>query len=369
MKVLHFFKTYFPDSYGGVEQVINAIARGENRYDIETSVLALTRQEDLSPIQYEGHTVYRARENLNLASTGISFSVFSEFAKLADEADVIHYHYPWPMMDLVHLWYGKKKPSVVTYHSDIVKQKHLAYLYKPLRDMFLNSVDRIVATSPNYLQTSDVLQRYEDKVDVVPIGLDKAAYPEADPELIRKWQQQVGEKFFLFVGVLRYYKGLHVLIEAARTAKFPIVIVGAGPIEHDLKAQAKKYELDNIHFVGRVSDEDKVALFSMCYAVVFPSHLRSEAFGISLLEGAMFGKPMISSEIGTGTSYINIHNETGLVIPPSDPTSLSHAMNWLWTNPTAASTMGNNAEKRYLGLFTNEKMIDKYMEIYRELAS
>ena len=71
-------------------------------------------------------------------------------------------------------------------------------------------------------------------------------------------------------------------------------------------------------------------MFELCFAVLFPSHLRSEAFGISLLEGAMYGKPLISSEIGTGTTYINIDKETGLVVPPSDPIALREAMDFLW---------------------------------------
>lgn len=368
MKVLHFFKTYFPDSYGGVEQVINEIARGASKHGIETSVLSLSKQQDLSPIQFEGHTVYRAKEDLNLASTGISISVFSKFQELAEQADVIHYHYPWPWMDLVHFYYGKKKPTVVTYHSDIVKQKHLLKLYKPLRDRFLGSVDRIVATSPNYLRSSDVLQKFEKKVDVVPIGLDKESYLSPEAERVNSWRKVFGEKFFLFVGVLRYYKGLHILLEAARTAEYPIVIVGAGPVEQELKQQAKKYGLNHIHFVGWVSDEDKVALLSLCYAVVFPSHLRSEAFGISLLEGAMFGKPLISSEIGTGTTYINIDGQTGIVTPPGDAQKVSEAMTWLWTHPEEASVMGKCATERYAKYFTSDKMVKSYIDIYQQVS-
>jgi len=102
--------------------------------------------------------------------------------------------------------------------------------------------------------------------------------------------------------------------------------------------------LSNIHFLGFLPDEDKVALLTLCYAVLFPSHLRSEAFGISLLEGAMYGKPLISSEIGTGTSFINIANETGFVVPPSDPLALRQAMQTLWQNPEMASEMGRKAE-------------------------
>jgi rhamnosyl/mannosyltransferase len=191
--------------------------------------------------------------------------------------------------------------------------------------------------------------------------------PSADK--LAFWCEKFGTKFFLFVGVLRYYKGLHILLEAAKGTSYPIVIVGAGPIEIELKKQSEETGLSNIHFLGFLSDEDKVALLTLCYAVVFPSHLRSEAFGISLLEGAMYGKPLISSEIGTGTSFINISNETGIVVPPSDPLALKQAMHTLWQNPELAAEMGRKSEQRYWELFTADKMVDSYVDLYRELIS
>jgi len=181
------------------------------------------------------------------------------------------------------------------------------------------------------------------------------------------WRERFGSKFFLFVGMLRYYKGLHILIEAAKGATYPIVIVGAGPIEEELKQLVIKNEVTNIHFVGRVSDEDKVALLELSCGVVFPSHLRSEAFGVSLLEGAMYGKALISSEIGTGTTYINIDGETGLVVPPSDPAALRTAMDRLWNDTELASSMGNKAYQRYLELFTADRMSSSYVKLYQSL--
>ena len=168
---------------------------------------------------------------------------------------------------------------------------------------------------------------------------------------------------------MRYYKGLHILLEAAQGTGYPIVIVGAGPLEQELREQATALGLHHVHFVGRLGEEDKVALLQLCTAILFPSHLRSEAFGISLLEGAMYGKPMISSEIGTGTSYINIHNETGLVVPPSDPLAFRAAMRTLWDNPLQALAMGQKAALRYEQLFTAEQMGRQMAKIYREVVA
>jgi len=368
IKVLHFFKTYYPDTMGGVEQFIFQLARGGNRNGVESMVLSLSEHADDHVMQMDGHQACRARTSFQLASTPFSVSCFSKFTALAAEADIIHYHFPWPFMDVVHFATGVKKPAVVSYHSDIIRQKNLLRVYRPLQHRFLSSVDRIVATSPNYFATSDVLPEFKHKVSVIPIGLDKSSYPLTTAERLDYWKTQFKGRFYLFVGVLRYYKGLHILIEAAKGNDYPVVIVGAGPIEAELKAQADESGLKNVHFLGLLPDEDKVALLTLCYGVLFPSHLRSEAFGISLLEGAMFGKPMISSEIGTGTSYINIADETGLVVPPSDPAALGQAMQYLWEHPQQAAAMGAKAEERYWHYFTADKMVDSYSRLYQELV-
>ncbi|MFZ6768255.1 glycosyltransferase family 4 protein [Undibacterium sp. Di26W] len=367
MKVLHFYRTYYPDTYGGVEQVIRQMAVGTTRLGVENEVLTLTREPGRPLIEFEGHKVHRAHLNFEIASTGFSWSALSRFVELAAQADVVHYHFPWPFMDIAHFLGRIKKPSVVTYHSDIVRQKYLLKLYAPLKHQFLRDVDRIVATSPNYLATSPTLELYKDKTEVITYGLDKSIYPVPSPELLAHWRQKVGEKFFLFVGMLRYYKGLHILLEAAADTGIPIVIVGDGPEEIELKRQAESLNLKNVHFLGALPEPDKVALLTLCYALAFPSHLRSEAFGISLLEGAMFGKPMISSEIGTGTTYINVAGQTGLVVPPSDPAAFRQAMEYLLAHPQEAAQMGQCAQQRYTELFTADKMASNYARLYQQV--
>ncbi|MGO4001638.1 MULTISPECIES: glycosyltransferase family 4 protein [Pseudomonas] len=369
MRVLHFFKTYLSESVGGIEQVMFELCESGVAHGIESQVLTLSANPVPVVIPFGQHQVHRAKLDVQIASTGFSYSVLKQFRELAAEADVVNYHFPWPFMDLVHFLSGMNKPSVVTYHSDIIRQKHLLTLYRPLMTRFLASVDRIVAASPNYLQTSDVLKQFPQKTRVIPYGLNKSAYPKSDPERMARWRERLGERFFLFVGVMRYYKGLHILIEALKDVDYPVVIVGAGPLESELQAQAAALGLRNIKFVGRLDDADKAAVLELSYAMVFPSHLRSEAFGISLLEGAMYGKPMISSEIGTGTSFINNHGETGLVVPPSNPQAFRQAMRTLWDNPVQAATMGIKAEARYRQLFTAEEMGRQWARLYEELLA
>ncbi|MFM2275390.1 MAG: hypothetical protein RL211_1262 [Pseudomonadota bacterium] len=368
MRILHFYKTSFPDSTGGIEQAIDQLARSTSRLGLEVDVLCLARNP-AQPVKLNGYTVYRAPLDFQIASTGFSVSAISQFARLARRADLIHYHFPWPFMDLVHFVTRLNKPSVLTYHSDIIRQKHLLKLYKPLKAHFLNAVSSIVATSPNYLATSDVLARFKDKVRVIPIGLDQATYPQRSEERLACWHRRFGDRYFVFVGVLRYYKGLHVLLQAAQDTGYPVAIAGAGPLEKELKQHGTKLGMSNVHFLGFLSEEDKMSLIQASLGVVFPSHLRSEAFGISLLEGAMCGKPLISSEIGTGTTFINIHQETGLVVEPGNPVALREAMRTLWNCPEKARIMGAKAYQRYRDLFTADQMAKSYMSLYQELLT
>ncbi|MGH8852883.1 MAG: glycosyltransferase family 4 protein [Telluria sp.] len=369
MRVLHFYKTYYPDSVGGIEQVIRQLCVGTTRLGVTNTVLSLSRHKDLAPIEFDGHTVHRVPLNFEIASNACSLAALGALSTMAEQADVVHYHFPWPFMDMAHFVARVKKPTVVSYHSDIVRQKHLLRVYQPLKHRFLKSVDSIVAASPNYLASSTVLARYSDKTRVITYGLDKSTYPAVEPCRLAHWRARVGPKFFLFVGVLRYYKGLHILLEAAKGLDYPIVIVGTGPEEQALKEQAARLGLKHVMFTGAVDEADKAALLTLCYALAFPSHLRSEAFGISLLEGAMYGKPMISCEIGTGTTYINLDGETGLSVPPSNPQALGQAMRTLWDNPELARRMGARAEERYHQLFTSEQMAADYTALYKELVA
>lgn len=367
MRVLHFFKTYYPDTTGGIEQVMYQLCQGSRALGVDGQVLTLSPEPEPGQIQVADHSVTRVKENFNLASTGFSLPVFSAFKEMAAEADLVHFHFPWPWMDLVHFATRHGKPTVLSYHSDIIKQRTLLKLYAPLMNQMLKSMDRILVASPNYQRTSETLKPFADKTVVVPYGLDADAYPQVSAERMAFWRGQVPEKFFLFVGVLRYYKGLDSVLEAMKGVDYPLLILGSGPQEQELKAQAERLQLRNVRFLGRLDDEDKACLLQLCYALAFPSHLRSEAFGISLLEASMYGKPMVSCEIGTGTTYVNIHEQTGLAVPPADPLALREALRRLWENPEQARQFGAQAKNRFEQLFTAERMCASTVEVYREV--
>lgn len=369
INVLHIYKTSMPASYGGVESFIDTLCKVDSKLGVKNTVLTLHPNPAKYHFKMDGYTVHQAKQNFFVASTGFSLSAFSQFKKLAGVSDIIHYHFPNPFADMLHMTYPPKKPCIVTYHSDIIKQKYLLHFYRPLMQRFLNSIDHIISTSPNYFASSDILQQYADKVSVIPVGVNHDSYETVDPERLNYWRIRLQEPFFLFVGALRYYKGLHIALEAISGTKIRVAIAGINGIEEKLKAKAASLHLDNVDFLGFVNDKDKVALLHLCYGFIFPSHLRAEAFGFSLLEASSVGKPMISCEICTGTTFVNAGNETGLVINPGSSSDLREAMQYLLDNPDTAAKMGENAKKRSRQLFTAERQAKSYFEIYQSLVN
>ncbi|GHU15199.1 hypothetical protein FACS189441_6510 [Betaproteobacteria bacterium] len=173
--------------------------------------------------------------------------------------------------------------------------------------------------------------------------------------------------FFLFIGVLRYYKGLYTLIRAAQSVNVPIVIAGSGPEEQALHRFCDELGIQNVHFASQVTDAEKIALLKNCHTFVLPSHLRSEAFGMVLVEAAMLGKPLISCEIGTGTSFVNQDKETGFVIPPEDPSALAQSMNALLDNAALTERFGKAARARYEQYFSGPALGQAYYDLYHQV--
>ena len=368
MRVLHAYRTYFPDTQGGVEETIRQICLNTRRHGVESRVLCLSPGAAPAVIEREEAWVHRVRRHAEVASCTMSLAAPAAMRRLVRWADVIHYHFPWPFADMLHFGVGVRRPAVLTYHSDIVRQRLLEPFYRPLMNRFLGAMDRIVCTSPNYLASSPVLPRFGSKVDVVPIGLTPSSYPDVTGELLEATRAEFGAGFFLYVGVLRYYKSVHVLLDAMQGAPFRAVVAGEGPEGPALRRQAERLGLDNVTFAGRVSDETKMASLRLCRALVFPSAMRSEAFGVTLLEAAMQGRPMVSTEQGTGTSYVNLHGQTGLVVAPNDPSALRGAMNRLAADAALAAAMGEEAHCRFEAEFTGERMGERYVRVYRGVA-
>lgn len=372
MKTLNIYRTYFPDPPGGVQEAIRQICINTNVYDVQNHIYSLSSNPVPSVIKRDEGSVFRAKSWLSPASCDIGgLSSIVLFRKQVRWADLLHYHFPWPFADCLNFFAFKSKPRVLTYHSDIIKQKVLGRLYSPLMWKTLDAMDVIVATSPNYVESSSVLSssRVINKVRVIPLGIDEQSYPmDGDEGIFKRIGHDKNDSYFLFLGVHRYYKGLMTLIEAARYTKAKIIIAGDDSSSLNLKAMVAYYNLKNIIFTGQVTFSEKISLFKGCLAFVLPSHLRSEAFGVVLIEAAMMGKPMISCEIGTGTSFVNKHNETGYVVSPESPFQLAEAINDLFDNESLAVKMGTSARRRYELLFSGDALGRAYANLYKEIC-
>ena len=369
IRILHLYKKSILDSYGGVEKFIDTLCKCTYELDIDNILFSLSTKNLNQKISLDKYIVINAKEDIYIFSTGFSIQAFSKFKKLTASVDIIHYHFPNPFADILHFFCGIRKPFLITYHSDIVKQKLIFFIYRYLMNKFLKASNRIVATSYNYLNSSPFLNDHFKKVEVIPIGIDLKHYPKIDKKILENYQKKLKEPFFLFVGSLRYYKGLEFALKAIAGTDFKLVIAGDGDLKCKLLKLANDLKLHNVTFLGAITDEEKVCLLNLCKCFLFPSNKRSEAFGISLLEAAAFGKPMISCEIGTGTSFINIHKHTGLVVKPNSPVDIRNAMKFMISNPEILNRMGSNARKRYLEIFTAEKQAQEYNRIYRNILN
>lgn len=371
MRVLHLYRTYFPDPPGGLQEAIRQISLASIAHGVEPRIFTLSPNSHPTELDRPEARVIRSRSWAAPASCDLGGpEAFSRFAELTEWADVIHYHFPWPFADLLHLVVRPTAPAVMTYHSDIVRQRWLGRFYAPLMQGMLGDMRAIVATSPTYAKSSPVLTSMarHDRVRVIPLGIDEGSYPQSadDAVLLRLGLDEV-EPFFLFIGVLRYYKGLRYLVQAATNVNAKVVIAGIGPEHSALQAQVRQLRLQNVVFAGQVSDSEKVALLQRCRALVLPSHLRSEAYGMVLVEASMYGKPMVSCEIGSGTSYVNLHGETGFVVAPESPDALSDAMNTLLSDKVLGEKLGHAARRRYEELFSGPALGRAYVQLYQDV--
>lgn len=372
MKVLHVYLTYFPDPPGGLQEAIRQICISTGALGVENTIFTLSPNPSPSVLERPEARVVRCRSWAAPASCDLGGpAAFSVFRTLAHEADVVHYLFPWPFADLLRMA-SPKKPALMTYISDIVRQRWLGACYAPLMWRTLHSMDAIVYNAPAYAQSSTVLSNssLKNRLRLIPLGIDESNYTaHEDTDILNRLNLANDEPFLLFLGVLRYYKGLHVLLESCIHFSGKIVIAGDGPESATLKQQAKQMNLRNVVFAGQVSNAEKNTLLKRCRALVLPSHLRSEAYGMVLVEASIMGKPMVTCEIGTGTSFVNLNGETGFVVPPENPKALAMAMSLLVNDESQANKMGANARLRYESLFSGQLMGQAYLDVYTELLT
>lgn len=358
---------FYPPHIGGIETVVQQVSEGlKDRAQV--SVLVCQPQGRGIREEYGGVSVTRCSTWRTVASCPVSFSFFRAFRRMAKEADVIECHLPFPPADLACLLSRTRKRVVIAWHSDVVKQKRLLTLYKPILRRFLRRADAIIVATQGHIDSSAFLQPYRDKCVVIPYGIDTAAYLHAPaaPILTEKLQGKPLKKL-LFVGRLVYYKGVDVLLRAfARTKGCALFLAGEGVLEPQLRQEAQELGVaDRVFFLGRLSDSDLRAAFRDCDLFVLPSVANSEAFGIVQLEAMVYGKPVINTALPTGVPLVSLDGETGLTVPPGDENALADAIRALAEDDDRREAYGAAAQRRVLEEFELHSMIDR---VYRVLA-
>ena len=308
-----------------------------------------------------GGRVFCVKAWVKKAATMLSPAMVHWLRKHGGEYDIVHIHHPDPMAAMALRISGFKGKVVLHWHSDILSQKGLMLLYKPLQRWLIRRADVVVGTTPVYIKSSPWLQDYQKKCNFVPIGIE--AMPPGDAASIRL--RHACKVMVLSVGRLVPYKGFTYLVDAAAWLPegWKVVIGGEGPLRKELEEQIRARGLQGkVALEGYLPQEQLPSYFAACDAFVLSSVMKTEAFGIVQIEAMSLGKPVVATTVeGSGMAWVNAHGVSGLNVPPGDTRALADA---LVKVVEGKEQFGKAARERFRELFTTERMIEKIKRIY-----
>jgi glycosyltransferase involved in cell wall biosynthesis len=375
MHILHIYKDY-PPILGGIENHVRLLAEAQASRGHQVTVLVTNPSgRRTTTMEESGVRVIRAARLVTVVSTPLSLALPHQLSRM--RPDLVHLHFPYPVGEVSQWVLRRGRATVLTYHSDVVRQRSIMRFYRSVLVRVLAGVDAIIIGSPP-MGESSYLQAYRAKLHMIPYGIPLARFrePPVTEELARlrstygdvgDRNRTPGECLLLFVGRLRYYKGLDILIRALPGIPARLLVIGIGPMEEEWKALAKDSGAsDKIAWLGEVPDADLSAFYHLVDLFVLPASHPSEAFGLVQVEAMAAGLPVVCTELGTGTSYVNQHGVTGLVVPPADADALRDAVNRLITDPELRRSMGAAARIR-ASEFDLDVMVDRVLELYQDV--
>lgn len=360
MKILHIYKDY-PPILGGIENHVKLLAEGQAHRGHQVTVLVTNPAGAKTVIAEEGGVrVIRAGRVATVASTPLSLALPAQLAR--SRPDVVHLHFPYPVGEVSQWLLKRGQATVLTYHSDIVRQAGILRLYRPLLRRVLRDVQAIIIGSPP-MRRSAYLAEHQDKLHLIPYGIPLARFRDAIPAT--GMQDAAALPTLLFVGRLRYYKGLDYLIRALPQIRARLLVVGIGPMEAEWRKLAADLSVgERITWLGEVPDAHLPALYHAADLFVLPASHTSEAFGLVQVEAMAAGLPVVCTELGTGTSYVNQDGVTGRVVPPRDPAALAVAINALLADPAERARLAAGAQARVAAEFDLPIMVRRVLELY-----
>jgi rhamnosyl/mannosyltransferase len=367
LRVLQVASFYAP-TIGGMETVLRGLAEGLAAAGDEVTVLCASEGPRGARETLGGVEVVRSPSLGKWFSQPMTPLLAATLARLARGADVVHLHMPNPLAELATAAVTGRTPIVVTYHADILRQRALWPIFAPVRRAILAKCRRVIVPTEHHIRYSDVLPTVREKCAVVPFGIPSQGYAlDADGRAEAAALRRRHGTFVLFVGRLVHYKGLAALIEAMHDVDAPLVVVGDGPLRAEAEAAIDAFGLRHrVTLVGAVPQRTLNAYLEACAVLTLPSVSRAENFGMILLEGMLFGKPLVTTRLPSGMSAVNEDGTTGLQVEPRDPRALAEALRRLLADDGLRSAMGAAARARLDSHFSFARMIEGHRRIYRE---
>jgi len=375
VKVLQLTK-FYPPVHGGIETATQELADGLNRRGVPTDVLCAHTGRWSVVERRHGANVTRAGSLAFVLSTSMSPAMAWRLARMRRDYDLLHVHLPNPMANVaarVARWPGR---VVVHWHSDIVNQQRALRFYEPLQTWLLRRADAIIATSAPYAEHSPWLKPWQDKLHIVPLGID-VSHPLADEAAERAAARVAldarlaGAPLVLGIGRMAGYKGFEYLVEAAAHLRpdARVVVIGGGALLADRRELVRAAGLEHrIEFPGRLNDAEVAAYLDRAQVFCMPSINRAEAFGMVLLEAMAARLPIVATNIeASGVPWVNVDGETGFNVPVEDPLALAAAINALLDDPARAKALGANGRRRLEQHFTADRMVERTLEVYEQV--
>ena len=382
MKVLQLGKFY--PIRGGVEKVMWDLTRGLSDRGISCDMLCATLKSDpVDPPDQARCTVTTEGKVIRFnefgrvicvpaltkkAATMLSPAMVHWLRRHAAGYDIIHIHHPDPMAALALRLSGYRGRVILHWHSDILSQKFLLAFYRPLQSWLIRRADKIVGTTPVYVQESPALQGVQDKVCCVPIGIQPLHFEENAALAVRN--RYPSKKIVLSLGRLIPYKGYSTLIDAAALLDedYQVLIGGMGPLQGELQEQIDALGIpERVKLLGYVPDEELPALFGASDVFVLSSVMKTEAFGIVQIEAMSCGKPVVATRIPeSGVAWVNEDGVSGLNVEPGNAEALAEAIRRICDDQETWQRYAEGARMRFEQVFTADKMIDKMADIYEK---
>lgn len=367
-KILHVSKYYYP-YYGGIEDVAKTIIDELKPY-FEQRIICFNHERG-TIYNINGADVLRIGTIFTVASQPISYKYRNILQKTIDsyKPDFIHLHLPNPLIAVYLLTLNLGEAKIITHwHADILGKSYFYKVYKPFEKKLLEKSYKIVATSEMYTDFSEPIKKFKDKTVILPntVNETKLHLFEGEQEEIEKIKEKYHhKKIVFFVGRHVPYKGIEYLIEAEKiiTEDCIILIAGTGDLTENLRN--KVGENPRIKFIGRLSNNELKYYLHASNVFAFPSHNRSEAFGVALAEALYCGLPSVSFNIiGSGALWVNKNGQTGFVVENKNVKEFADGISKILSSDTLRDEMSMNARKWVRQNFLKDQIVPIMKEVY-----